>query len=105
LDGARCDRRYQCAGSKRKKAISESEGWHTSPFVAHPIAPPAVSCLYARPDVASDAENLRDQHLAMPARQQFARLLPAFELYESDIYRALVKQFGVATRTFSADGA
>jgi hypothetical protein len=68
-------------------------------FVAHPeFAPPAASCVYARPDDTSDASGTwRDQLLAYnasPANNPLA-LLPAFELYENDIYRALVKQFGL----------
>ena len=90
----------QCAGSKRKKAgfLKTKDGTAVS-FVAHPeFAPPAVSCLYARPDDASDAGGTwRDQLLAYNASpgNNPLRLLPAFELYENDIYRALVKQFGV----------
>lgn len=90
----------QCAGSKRRNAgcLKTKDGRPVS-FVAHPeLAPPAVSCLFARPDDASDAGGTwRDQLLAYNASpgNNPLGLLPAFELYENDIYRALVKQFGV----------
>jgi len=67
-------------------------------FVAHPeLAPPPANCVYACPDDASDAGGTwRDQLLAYNARpgNNPLGLLPAFELYENDLYRALVKQFG-----------
>lgn len=90
----------QCAGSKRKNAgcLKTKDGRPVS-FVAHPeLAPPAVGCLYARPDDASDAGGTwRNQLLAYNASpgNNPLGLLPAFELYENDIYRALVKQFGL----------
>jgi hypothetical protein len=90
----------QCAASKRKNAgfLKTKDGMPVS-FVAHPeLAPPAVSCVYARPDDASDAGGTwRDQLLAYNASpgNNPLGLLPAFELYENDIYRALVKQLGV----------
>jgi hypothetical protein len=90
----------QCAASKRKNAgfLKTKDGMPVS-FVAHPeLAPAAVSCVYARPDDTSDAGGTwRDQLLAYNASPGTnpLGLLPAFELYENDIYRALVKQFGV----------
>jgi hypothetical protein len=89
----------QCAGSKRKDAgrLKTKDGRPVS-FVAHPeFAPPATSFIYARPDDASDAGGTwRDQVVAYNASPDNnpLGLLPAFELYENDIYRALVKQFG-----------
>jgi hypothetical protein len=90
----------QCAGSKRKDAgsLKTIDGRPVS-FVAHPeFAPPAASRVYARPDDASDAGGTwRDRLLAYnssPSNNTLG-LLPAFELYENDIYRALVKQFGL----------
>ena len=88
---------------RRKQAkecrISENEGWQAGLVVAHPeLAPPAVNYVYARPDDASDAGGTwRDQLLAYNANpgNNPLGLLPAFELYENDIYRALVKQFGI----------
>lgn len=68
-------------------------------FVAHPeLAPPRANCTYVRPDDESDAEGTwRDQLLAYNASpgDNPLGLLPAFELYENDIYRALAKQLGV----------
>jgi hypothetical protein len=90
----------QCAGSKRKNAgYLKAKDGRPVRFVAHPeFGPPAPSCVYARPDDASDARGTwRDQLLgynANPGTNPLG-LLPAFELYENDIYRALVKQFGV----------
>ena len=92
----------QCAGSKRKNAgcLKTKDGTPVS-FVAHPeFAPPATNCVYARPDDASDAAGTwRDQlrtYNASPGNNPLG-LLPAFELYENEIYRALVKQFGLAS--------
>ena len=67
-------------------------------FVAHPeLAPAPANCVYACPDDASDAGGTwRDRlvaYNATPGNNPLG-LLPAFELYENDIYRALVKQFG-----------
>jgi hypothetical protein len=92
----------QCAGSKRKNAgcMKTKHGKPVS-FVAHPeFAPPAASCVYARPDDASDADGTwRDQLLAYNSSHgnNPLGLLPAFELYENDIYRALVKRFGLGS--------
>ena len=90
----------QCAGSKRKNAgfLKTKDGRPVS-FVAHPeFAPPAVGCVYARPDDTSHAGGTwREQivaYNASPGNNPFG-LLPAFELYENDIYRAMVKQCGV----------
>jgi hypothetical protein len=90
----------QCAGKKRKNAgCLKTKGGRPVSFVAHPeLAPPAASCVYARPDDASDAGGTwRDQLLAYNASpgNNPLGLLPAFELYENEIYRALVKQFGI----------
>jgi hypothetical protein len=90
----------QCAGSKRKNAgfLKTKDGRPIS-FVAHPeFAPPAGSYVYARPDDASDAGGTwREQLVAYNASRgnNPLGLLPAFELYENDIYRAMVKQCGV----------
>ena len=89
----------QCAGSKRKNAgFLKTKDGRTVSFVARPELAPPASCVYARPDDASDAGGTwRDQLLAYNASpgNNPLRLLPAFELYENDIYRALVKRFGV----------
>jgi hypothetical protein len=90
----------QCAGSKRKNAgcLKTKDGRPVS-FVAHPeLAPPSASRVYARPDDASDAGGTwRDWLLAYNASpvNNPLGLLPAFELYENNIYRALVKQLGL----------
>jgi hypothetical protein len=90
----------QCAGTKRKNAgVLKTKDGRALSFVAHPeFAPPPVSCVYARPDDASDAGGTwRDQLLAYNASSgnNALGLLPACELYENDIYRTLVKQCGV----------
>jgi hypothetical protein len=90
----------QCAGSKRKNAgYLKTKDGRPITFVAHPeLAPPAATCVYARPDDPSDAGGTwRDVLLAYNASpgNNPLGLLPAFELYEHDIYRALVRKFGV----------
>jgi hypothetical protein len=89
----------QCAGSKRKSAgFLKTQDGRPVLFVAQPeLAPPAANCVYARPDDASDAGGTwREQLVAYNAScgNNPLGLLPAFELYENDIYRALVKKFG-----------
>jgi hypothetical protein len=67
-------------------------------FVAHPeFAPPSDSCVFARPDDADDAGGTwREQLIAYNARAKNPLgLLPAFELYENNIYRDVVKKFGI----------
>jgi hypothetical protein len=89
----------QCAGSKRANAghLRTSDGRPVS-FVARPeLAPPADDRIYARPDSAAETgvswrEILKDYN-ANPGGNPFG-LLPAFELYENPIYRALVERFG-----------
>jgi hypothetical protein len=90
----------QCAGSKHSGAgcLTTKEGRPIS-FVAHPeLAPAAANRLYARPDDPSDrGESWREVLLAYnktPGNNPL-KLLPAFELYENSIYRALVKRFGL----------
>ena len=90
----------QCAGSKRKSAgFLKTQDGRPVLFVAHPeLAPAPANCVYACPDDASDAGGTwRDRLVAYNANpgNNPLGLLPAFELYENDIYRALVKQFGV----------
>src|SRR5262249_44149786 len=90
----------QCAGSKRKSAgFLKMQDGRPVLFVAHPeLAPPRANCIYMRPDDESDAEGTwRDRLLAYNASpgDNPLELLPAFELYENDIYRALAKQLGV----------
>jgi hypothetical protein len=92
----------QCAGSKRKNAGSlKVKDGRTVSFVAHPeFAPPAASRVYARPDDACDTgRTWRDKLLAYNASppNNPLGLLPAFELYENDVYRALVKHFGLGS--------
>jgi hypothetical protein len=90
----------QCAGSKRPDAgfLRTKDGGRVS-FVAHPeLAPPGKDFNYARPDDPSDwSGSWRDVLLAYnknPGNNPLG-LLPAFELYENDIYRALVRRFGL----------
>jgi hypothetical protein len=90
----------QCAGSKRKHAgYFRTKGGAPIAFVARPeLAPPSGNFAYARPDDASDGEGTwRDRVVAYNLEPEKNRLglLPAFELYENDIYRALVKRFGI----------
>jgi hypothetical protein len=68
-------------------------------FVANPTSAPATdSCVYARPDDPSDhGGSWREvllRYNEAPGNNFFS-LLPAFELYERDTYRALVKRFGI----------
>jgi len=90
----------QCAGSKRDGAghLTTKDGRPVS-FVAHPeLAPPAAGRLYARPDDQSDrGASWREQLVAynMTPHDNALGLLPAFELYKNDIYRALVSRFGI----------
>jgi hypothetical protein len=90
----------QCAARKREKAgfLRTGEGKPVL-FVAHPASAPASdNCIYARPDDPSDHGGSWREVLV---RYNEARgnnplsLLPAFELYERDTYRALVKRFGI----------
>jgi hypothetical protein len=89
----------QCAGSKRHDAgfLRTRDGRPVS-FVAHPeFAPPAAACVYARPDGASDVGGTwREQLLAYNASpgNNPLGLLPAFELYENDIYRTRRQNLG-----------
>jgi hypothetical protein len=90
----------QCAGSKRDGAgyLTTKDGQPVS-FVGHPeVAPPAAGRLYARPDDQSDqGGSWREQLVAYnkTPRDNALGLLPAFELYKNDIYRALVSRFGI----------
>jgi hypothetical protein len=90
----------QCAGSKREGAgcLTTKDGRPVS-FVAHPeAAPPAANRLYARPDDPSDlGASWRERLLAYNETPGDNRLelLPAFELYKNDIYRALIARFSV----------
>ena len=90
----------QCAGRKRGRAgfLKTRDGTPVS-FVAQPqLAPPAERRVYARPDDLSDlGGSWREQLLAYnenPGDNPLG-LLPAFELYENEIYRALVTRFGM----------
>jgi hypothetical protein len=90
----------QCAGSKQENAgsLRTKNGLPVS-FVAHPeLAPPTAGCPYARPDDPSDdGASWRARLVAYnkEAGNNPFRLLPAFELYKNNIYRALVKRFGI----------
>jgi hypothetical protein len=89
----------QCAGKKRKDGVLRSRDGKPVIFVAEPASAAASdSCIYARPDDPSDhGGSWRDvlvRYNEAPGNNPLS-LLPAFELYERDTYRALVKRFGV----------
>lgn len=89
----------QCAGKKRKVGFLRSRDGKPVIFVADPASAAASdSCIYARPDDPSDhGGSWRDvlvRYNEAPGNNPLS-LLPAFELYERDTYRALVKRFGV----------
>lgn len=90
----------QCAARKREDAgfLQTREGRPVL-FVADPSAAPASNdYCYARPDDVSDQDGswrdvlvrYNEAHGSNPLS-----LYPAFELYERDTYRALVKRFGI----------
>ena len=90
----------QCAGTKRKHA----GGWRAHDgkpvmFVANPeTAPTSDACVYARPDDPSDhGGSWRDYLLRYneTPRNNPLALLPAYELYQREIYGALANQIGV----------
>jgi hypothetical protein len=90
----------QCAGSKRCHAgsLRTTDGSRVS-FVARPeLGPPRKGIVYARPDDPSDRGGTwRDALLAYnetPADNPLG-LLPAFELYQNEVYRTLVTRFGL----------
>lgn len=90
----------QCAGSKRPDAgtLRTTDGKPVL-FVAHPEkAPEAVNGVYSRPDdPASDGRSWRELLLTYnerPANNPLG-LLPAYELYKNEIYRTLVRRYGL----------
>jgi len=98
----------QCAARKREDAgfLRRRDGRPVL-FVADPASAPASDTyVYARPDDASDhGGSWRDvlvRYNEYPGNNPLL-LLPAFELYERDTYRALARQFGIdKTYTLSA---
>jgi hypothetical protein len=97
----------QCAGTKWKHAGFMKTG-DSQPvnFVAHPdLAPATGHSLYARPDDPCDQE-LSWREKLLVYNEEYTKsghnpfgLLPAFELYQNDIYRALTARFGT-NRTY-----
>ena len=90
----------QCAARKREDAgfLQTREGKPVL-FVADPTSAPASdNCVYARPDDPSDHcgswREVLVRYNEAPGNNPLS-LLPAFELYERDTYRALVKRFGI----------
>jgi hypothetical protein len=90
----------QCAARKRKDAgfLQTREGKPVL-IVADPASAPASdNCVYARPDDPSDHDGSWREVLVRyneASKNNPLSLLPAFELYERDTYRALVKRFGI----------
>ena len=90
----------QCAGSKRENAGSlKTKAGQPVSFVTHPeFAPVSAKCVYARPDDISDnGVTWREQLVSYNGNPGINSLglLPAFELYENAIYRALANRNGV----------
>jgi hypothetical protein len=90
----------QCAASKRADAGSfRITSGLPLLFVADPqIAPPRGDCVYARPDDPSESgRSWREELLAYnkAPKGNPLRLSRAFELYENDTYRHVVRQYGV----------
>jgi hypothetical protein len=90
----------QCAASKRRDAgrFRAQDGRRVF-FVAQPEeAPQAHDFICARPDdPARKGVSWRDlvrQYNETPGANPFG-VLPAFELYDNETYRALVKNFGI----------
>jgi hypothetical protein len=89
----------QCAGRKRAAGHLRTREGKPVLFVADPApAPTSDSCIYARPDDASDHggswREVLVRYNEAPGNNPLS-LLPAFELYERDTYRAFVKRFGI----------
>jgi hypothetical protein len=90
----------QCAARKRPDAgFLRTRDGRSVLLVADPAAAPASdSWVYARPDDTSDqGGSWRDvlvRYNDAPGNNPLS-LLPAYELYERDTYRALAKQFGI----------
>lgn len=90
----------QCAATKRKHAGHlQTRGGKPVVFVADPAAAPGSDdFIYARPDDLSDrSTSWRDYliHYNETPRSNPLGLLPAYELYEREIYRTLVNQIGI----------
>lgn len=90
----------QCAGSKRPDAGTlRTRGGQPVLFVARPEkAPLTGACVFAHPDdPADDGLTWRETLLAYnqnPGSNPLG-LHPAYELYRNEIYRVLVKRYGV----------
>lgn len=90
----------QCAGSKRSDAgtLRTADGKPVL-FVAYPEqAPTKDNCVYARPDdSAENGQSWREVLLAYNESHggNPLGLLPAYELYKNDIYRAITRRYGI----------
>ncbi|HET7020348.1 MAG TPA: hypothetical protein VFI58_06520, partial [Xanthobacteraceae bacterium] len=89
----------QCAARKRYGGYLRTREGKPVVFVANPASAPARdSCVYARPDDPSDHGGSWREVLVRynkASGNNPLSLLPAFELYEPDTYRALVERFGI----------
>lgn len=91
----------QCAATKRQDAgFLRTVDDRRVIFVADPNRAPAMAdTLYARPDdVGEDGATWRQKLLRYNAAPEAnpLGLLPAFQLYDNDVYRRLVERFGPA---------
>lgn len=89
----------QCQGRKQPDAghLKTADGKSVS-FVAQPaIVPSDASCLYARPDDASD-DGRTWRHVLLAYNNDIRNpfcLYPAYQLYMDDVYKRLANRFGV----------
>jgi hypothetical protein len=91
----------QCAGSKRQNAgMLKTKDGRSVFFVGNPgLVRGTASRVYARPDDLSDQGVSWRQVASAYNENGNAKLLgivPAFELYDNGIYRALVARFGIS---------
>lgn len=90
----------QCAAGKRSDAVGlrHPDGRHVV-FVAQPeLAPTSATAVYARPDDVAHDDRVWRQHVLelndRPTADAQA-LLPAYQLYANETYRALADRFGL----------
>lgn len=91
----------QCAAGKRPDAgtLLDRKGRSVSFVAVPPLAPPTPGMVVARPDdYSDDGRTWREQlhEYNDEGRSNRLRLLPAYELYANELYRGLVKRFGIA---------
>ena len=90
----------QCAGSKRKHAgLMKTDDERSVSFVAHPELAQQEMVVSLRAPMMCPPRGRRGEsgcsHTTQARGTNPLGLLPAFELYENDVYRALVKRYGV----------